>query len=47
MVFISQNLRKNFLAKKKLLLGQYTDELVNISTSKTPKEYDFNLYKCR
>ena len=47
MVFISQNLKKNFLAKKKLLLGQYTDELVNISTSKTPKEYDFNLYKCR
>lgn len=47
MVFVSQNFRKNFLAKKRLILEQYTDELVNISKSKTPKDYDLNLYKCR
>ena len=46
MVKFSKNIRKHFLAKKRLLLDKYTDELIDISKIDNIDKKIINSYKC-
>ena len=46
MAFFSHYFRKHFLAKKRLLMGQYTNELIEISKFKSVDE-QIDSYKCK
>jgi hypothetical protein len=45
--FISKYFRKHFLAKKRLLSGQYTDELIEISKFNSIENKRIESYKCK